>query len=150
MERSAEQEVPCAAAPSEPEAAADPFASTTSGPRRRFGIREHLSAFAAIAFSLLSGLLALSGHPWWAILPASASIIVASAWTSARKRHAAAPLPGAVTLVAAVFGAWLFLPLYRGICHGETVPFPELLNLGGLAPAAWLLFYTWMLLRRRR
>lgn len=30
----------------------------------------------------------------------------------------------------------------------QTAPWPELLVLGGLAPAAWPVFYVWLLVRR--
>lgn len=122
--------------------------SVPARPRRQLGLRDHVSAFATAALSLTSGVLALSGHPWWAILPAAAAVILGSSWISSRRQRTNEPRLGPTSLVAAVFGAWLVLPIYRAIRFGETAPFPELLVLGGLAPAAWLAYYLWLLIRR--
>lgn len=148
MDRPAEQNVPSTLEIGDLEADGEAYTTSSSTPRRTFGVRDHLCAFVTFVAALASGLLALSGHPWWAALSAMTAIIVASTWVSARQRRAHEPPLGATTLVSAVFGAWLVLPIYRGIRHGETAPFPELLILGGLAPAAWLMFYAWLLIRR--
>lgn len=151
MERSTEPSgthAPEAHEPVSPQQAQELLDSVPERPRRHLGAGDHLSAAGTAALALASGLLALSGHPWWAILPAVATVVVADRWVSARKRRANEPRLGAVMLVSAVFGAWLFVPIYRGIRHGELVPFPESLVLAGLAPAVWLVFYTWLLIRR--
>lgn len=151
MERSTEQSGPRAPEghePVTPQRARELLGSVPGRPRRRLRVRDHLSALFTAVLSLISGLLALSGHPWWALVPAVAAVVVADRWFSGRKRRADEPRLAAVTLVSAVFGAWLFLPIYRGIRHGEIAPFPEMLVLGGLAPAAWLVFYAWLLIRR--
>ncbi len=98
--------------------------------------------------SLLSGLVALSGHPWWAIPPALVAVIVAHRWVAGRRQRTNEPRLGAASWVSTLFSVWLALPIYRGVRFGETAPFPEALILGGLAPAAWLLFYLWLLIRR--
>ncbi|MGO1536893.1 MAG: hypothetical protein ACTHWM_08290 [Yaniella sp.] len=131
-----------------PERAQELLNSIPSRPRRRLSLRDHLWAIATIALSLASGLLALTGSPWWAILPGVAALIVADNWFSHRKRRTNEPRFGAVQIVFALFGVWLTLPIYRGIRFGDTAPFPEALILGGLAPAAWLVFYLWLLIRR--
>lgn len=122
--------------------------SVPARPRRQLGLRDHVSAIATAGLSLASGVLALSGHPWWAVLPAVAAVILGSSWMSGRRQRSNEPRLGPTSLVAAVFGAWLVLPIYRAIRFGETAPFPDLLVLGGLAPAAWLAYYLWLLIRR--
>ena len=134
--------------PLTPEHARELLGSIPNRPRRRLALRDHLSAIATIALSLVSGLLALSGSPWWAIIPGVAALIVVDRWFAERKRRTNEPRFGAVQFVFALFGVWLTLPIYRGIRFDDTAPFPEALILGGLAPAAWLVFYLWLLIRR--
>jgi hypothetical protein len=131
-----------------PEHARKLLASVPARPRRRLGPRDHLSAAVVIAASLLAGVLALSGHPWWAVAPALVAVVVSNQWIAARRRRTNEPRLGAVTVVTAAFTAWLVLPIYRGIRYGDTAPFPESLILGGLAAAAWLGYYLWLLVRR--
>lgn len=116
-------------------------------PPRVFTAGDHVSAIATIALSLASGLLALSGLAWWAIPPALGAIVTANVWLSKRLSQPNEPRIRA-TLISAVFAAWLMLPVWRGLVYGETAPFPEALFLGGLAPAAWLVFYVVLLIRR--
>ncbi len=73
---------------------------------------------------------------------------MADRWIAGRRRRANEPRLGAVPWVSAIFGAWLVLPIYRGIRFGETASFPEALVLGGLAAAAWLVYYVSLLIRR--
>ncbi|MFJ3312869.1 MAG: hypothetical protein DI613_19740 [Kocuria rhizophila] len=134
--------------PVTPEQARELLASVPSRPRRRLGLQDHFSALATIALSLISGLLALSGHPWWAIPSAVVAVIVANHWHAGRRQRINEPRLGAVSWVSVIFGVWLVLPIYRGIRFGDTAPFPEALLLGGLAPAAWLVFYLCLLIRR--
>lgn len=151
MNRPTEENTPRAsetAEPLTPEQARELLAAVPDRPRRRLGVRDHLSALATIGLSFLSGLLALSGHPWLAIPSALVAVIVASHWTSHRKQLINEPRLGPITVVSALFSAWLVLPIYRAIRFGDAAPFPELLVLGGLAPAAWLGFYIWLLIRR--
>lgn len=151
MERSVEQHSPSTPQGNEPltpQRARELLESVPARPRRHLGARDHLSVLATAVLALATGLLSLSGHPWWAIAPAVAAIIVADRWVSGRKQRVGEPRLGAVMLVSAVFGAWLFVPIYRGIRHGEVIPFPEILILAGLAPAAWLVYYAWLLIRR--
>lgn len=131
-----------------PQRARQLLESVPERPRRHLAVRDHLSVLATVALAFVAGLLALSRHPWWAILPAVTAIVVADRWVSARKQRVGEPRLVAVTLVSAVFGAWLTVPIYRGIRHGEVIPFPEILVLAGLAPAAWLVYYAWLLIRR--
>lgn len=122
--------------------------SVPARPRRRLGLRDHASAAATAGLSFASGVLALAGHPWWAILPAVAAVIVGSNWISGRRLRTNEPRLGPISLVAGVFGAWLVLPIYRAIRFGETATFPEILVLAGLAPAVWLAYYLCLLIRR--
>ncbi len=116
-------------------------------PRRVFSAGDHLSAIATIALSFASGLLALSGFPWWAIPLALGAIVTSNVWISKRLSQPNEPrLKG--TFISAAFAAWLLIPVWRGLVHGETVPFPEALIFAGLAPAAWLVFYVVLLIRR--
>lgn len=116
-------------------------------PRRIFSAGDHLSAIATIALSYASGLLALSGLPWWAIPPALGAIVTSNVWISERVGQPNEPrLKG--TFISAAFAAWLLIPVWRGLVHGETVPFPEAFIFAGLAPAAWLVFYVMLLIRR--
>lgn len=116
-------------------------------PRRVFDSRDHVSALATIALSLTSGLLALSGLPWLAIPPALGAIVTSNVWISKRLSQPNEPrLKGA--FISAAFAAWLLIPVWRGLVHGETIPFPEAFIFAGLAPAAWLVFYVVLLIRR--
>lgn len=116
-------------------------------PRRVFRDSDHLSSAATISLSFIAGLLALSGHPWWAVLPALCAVISSHMWVNKRLSRANEPRLKA-TFIATVFTVWLLLPIWRGIAHGETIPFPEALAFAGLAPAAWLVFYLVLLIRR--
>ncbi|MGO3152506.1 MAG: hypothetical protein ACTIJJ_07795 [Galactobacter sp.] len=51
-------------------------------------------------------------------------------------------------LALTVFAVWLVMPVWRGITRGETVPVPEVFIFAGLAPAAWLIHYVVLLVRR--
>lgn len=116
-------------------------------PRRVFSAGDHLSAIATIALSFTSGLLALSGFPWWAIPLALGAIVTSNVWISKRLSQPNEPrLKG--TFISAAFAVWLLIPVWRGLVHGETVPFPEAFIFAGLAPAAWLVFYVVLLIRR--
>jgi len=116
-------------------------------PRRVFSAVDHLSAAATIALSFTSGLLALSGLSWWAIAPALGAIATSNVWISKRLSQPNEPrLKG--TFISAAFAVWLLIPVWRGLVHGETIPFPEIFIFAGLAPAAWLVFYVVLLIRR--
>lgn len=117
-------------------------------PRRHLELKDHLAAAGVIALSMAAGLVALAGRPWWAILPAVAALAAAGGWLASRKARVNEPRLGRHTVVIVVFSVWLFLPIWRGITRGETIPFPEALIFAGLAPAAWLGFYLVLLLRR--
>ncbi|NUL49197.1 hypothetical protein F7P69_28965 [Cellulosimicrobium funkei] len=124
--------------------------SIPSRPQRHLSARDHLCAAITVLSSLAAGLLALSGHPWWAVVPALAALAGAYSWFSGRQGRPNEPRFGgaAATLVPSVFTVWLALPIYRGIRYGDVAPFPEILVLAGLAPAAWLVFYLVLLVRR--
>src|SRR5699024_9154830 len=122
--------------------------SVPARPRRKLGPQDHLSAAAAAGLSLVSGVMALSGHPWWAILPAAAAVAVGGRWISSRRRRSNEPKLGPVAVIFGAFGAGVSIPIYRAIRHGDRAPFPDVLVLGGLASAVWLLFYLWLLIRR--
>lgn len=124
------------------------LASMPPRPRRRLGIADHLSAIATIGLSFAAGALALAGHPWWAVLPGVVALITAHLWVLRRQRRANEPRLAAPTIATVVFAAWLVIPIWRGITRGEVIPFPEALLFAGLAPAAWLVFYVVLLLRR--
>lgn len=116
-------------------------------PRRVFSAGDHLSAIATIVLSLTSGLLALSGFPWWAIPLTLGAIVTSNVWISKRLSQPNEPrLKG--TIISAAFAVWLLIPVWRGLVHGETIPFPEAFIFAGLAPAAWLVFYVVLLIRR--
>ncbi len=109
---------------------------------------DHLSALTTITLSLAAGLLSLSGHPWWAVLPALGALTTSHAWISGRQRRSNEPRLKAATLVTTAFSAWLLIPVWRGVTRGETIPFPEAWLFAGLAPAVWLVYYTVLLIRR--
>lgn len=123
------------------------LASVPAKPRRRLELIDHVSAAATSLCSLTAGLVALSGHPWWATLPAACALITSHVWIGRRLHRANEPRLRA-TIVTMAFTVWLLIPVWRGITRGETIPFPESLIFAGLAPAAWLAFYTVLLIRR--
>lgn len=121
--------------------------SVPQRPRRIFEGSDHLSAAATVALSFAAGLLALSGLAWWAIVPALGALVTSHMWISKRLSRPNEPrLKG--TFISAAFTVWILIPVWRGIMHGETIPFPEAFVFAGLAPAAWLIFYTVLLIRR--
>lgn len=117
-------------------------------PKRQLDLRDHVFAVTTIVMALVSGLLALSGHPWMAILPAAVAITTSSGWTSGRKNRPNEPRFKVSIFATMAVASWLTLPIWRGITRGETIPFPEAWVMAGLAPAAWLLFYIVLLIRR--
>lgn len=123
------------------------LASVPPRPRRQLEFIDHVSAAATILCSLAAGLVALSGHPWWAILPAVCALITSHVWMGKRLNRANEPRLKATT-VTVTFTVWLLIPVWRGIMRGETIPFPESLIFAGFAPAAWLVFYIVLLIRR--
>lgn len=116
-------------------------------PQRQFEISDHLSAVATVLCGFGSGLLALSGHPWWAIAPALVAFFVSHHWVANRLARPNEPRLRA-SIVTAIFTVWLAIPIWRGIMHGDTIPFPEAWILAGLAPVAWAVFYLVLLVRR--
>jgi len=118
-----------------------------SRPRREFRIGDHLSTAATVALSLIAGALALGGYPWWAAIPALCAIINAHTWISKRLNRANEPRLRP-TFISAAFTVWVLIPVWRGVRHGETIPFPEAWLFAGLAPGAWLVFYLVLLIRR--
>lgn len=121
--------------------------SMPARPPRVFTMRDHLSTAATIALAFGSGLLSLSGLAWWAIPLALGAIATSNGWISKRLSQPNEPrLKG--TFISAAFAAWLLIPVWRGMVHGETIPFPEIFVFAGLAPAAWLVFYVVILIRR--
>ncbi|WAP52643.1 hypothetical protein OL239_05315 [Arthrobacter sp. ATA002] len=116
-------------------------------PRREFTIADHASTAVTVAGSFFSGLVALIGHPWWAIIPTLCTLITSHYWIASRLARPNEPRLK-VTAVSAAFTVWLLIPVWRGISHGETIPFPEAFLFAGLAPAAWLTFYIILLIRR--
>ncbi len=124
------------------------LASVPPRPKRQLELRDHLNAIATIVMSFSSGLLALSGHPWWAILPAVAAIMVSNFWITKRRSRPNEPRFKIANTTTVMFTVWLTLPIWRGITRGDTAPFPESLIFAGLAPSAWLLFYIILLVRR--
>ncbi|KAM9864046.1 hypothetical protein ACI1US_00206 [Leucobacter sp. BZR 635] len=97
--------------------------------------------------SFAGGALALGGYAWWAIIPALAAVLAAHHWVNQRLSRAGEPRLRA-SAVTSIFTVWLAIPIWRGITHGETIPFPEAFVFAGLAPAAWLVFYLVLLVRR--
>ncbi|MEV8144865.1 hypothetical protein [Specibacter sp. NPDC078709] len=126
------------------------LASIPAPPKRQLKLRDHLYAAAAVVTGLLSGLLAMSGHPWWALLPGAAAIAASNFWISDRKARPNEPRIKAGLIATIAFTTWLMLPIWRGLTRGETVPFPEAWIIAGLAPAAWLAFYLLLFFRRGR
>lgn len=126
------------------------LASIPAPPKRQLKVRDHLYAATAIFMGMLSGLLALSGSPWWALLPAAAAIAASNFWFTERKARPNEPRIKAGSMATMAFGIWLMLPVWRGITRGDTVPFPEAWILAGLAPAVWLAFYLFLFFRRDR
>lgn len=121
--------------------------SAPDRPRRVLGVSDHLSAAVIISLSFLAGVIALIGHPWWAVIPAVGAIVMSHWWILKRLRRPNEPrLKG--TFVLTVFAVWLVMPIWGGITRGETVPVPEVFIFSGLAPAAWLVFYVVLLIRR--
>lgn len=126
------------------------LASIPAPPQRELILRDHLFASAAIVLGMLSGLLALSGYPWWALLPGAAAIAASNFWISDRKARPNEPRIKAGIVATIAFTTWLMLPIWRGITRGETIPFPDVWVIAGLAPAAWLVFYLFLFFRRGR
>lgn len=124
--------------------------SVPERPQRSLSARDHLSAAITVLSSLTSGLLALSGYPWWAVVPALIAALGAFHWFSRRQGRPNEPRFGAIStaLMPSIFTVWLILPVYRGIRYGDVAPFPEILVLAGLAPVVWLVFYLVLLVRR--
>ncbi|WP_291279488.1 hypothetical protein [Galactobacter sp.] len=121
--------------------------SIPARPRRVLGAADHLSAAAIILLSFAAGVVALVGHPWWAVIPAAGALVMSHLWLLKRLRRPNEPrLTG--TLALTVFAVWLVMPVWRGITRGETVPVPEVFIFAGLAPAAWLIYYVVLLVRR--
>ena len=123
------------------------LAAVPKRPRRQFSISDHVSTAATVACSFLAGLIALSGHPWWAIIPTLCALITSHHWIASRLSRANEPRLK-LAIVSAAFTVWLLIPVWRGITHGETIPFPEAFLFAGLAPAFWLTFYIILLIRR--
>ena len=121
--------------------------SVPQRPRRIFTARDHLSNAAAVILSFAAGLLTMAGHPWWATPLALTAIVIAHVWIKSRLDRPNGPRIKGI-FVAAAFTVWLLLPIWRGVVHGETIPFPEALIFAGLAPAAWLVLYIVLLIRR--
>ena len=117
-------------------------------PRRRLHASDHLLAAATIVLSFAAGLLAVSGYAWWAILPRVAALVVSHNWVSGRQGRVNEPRMRAAFWVNVIFTVWLTIPIWRGIVHSETIPFPAAFLFAGLAPAVWLVFYTVLLNRR--
>ncbi|NDK30872.1 hypothetical protein [Nesterenkonia haasae] len=130
-----------------PEQARALLAAIPAQPKHELGVADHICVGATVILAMASGLIALTGHPWWAVIPAVASSTGAFAWIAHRQARVNEPRLRAV-LLPCLFAAWLSLPIWRGITRGETVPFPESMIFAGLAPAAWLGFYLWLQLRR--
>ena len=117
-------------------------------PRRRLRASDHLLAVATIVLSFAAGLLAVSGCAWWAILPGVAALVVSHHWVSARQSRVNEPRMRAAFWVNVAFTVWITIPIWRGIMHGETIPFPAAFLFASLAPALWLGFYAVLLGRR--
>ncbi len=127
--------------------AQDLLAAMPQRPRRHLAVRDHLITGSIVLLSLAAGLLATSGHAWWALAPALAAALAAHHWVARRVSRANEPRLKAST-VTTVFTVWLLLPIWGGISRGDGAPFPESLLLAGLAPVAWLVFYAVLLVRR--
>lgn len=123
------------------------LATAPARPPRRFEARDHLVTAATVGLALVAGLLAMSGNPWWAVIPGLGAAFTSHHWVSRRLGQANEPRLRAST-VTTVFTVWLLIPIWRGIRHEEIIPFPEAWLLAGLAPAAWLVFYIVLLIRR--
>lgn len=85
---------------------------------------------------------------WWAVLPGLIALVAAFYWLTQRWARVNEPRLGASTVVSILFTVWLSIPIWRGITRGETATFPESWVLGGFAPAAWLVYYLVLLIRR--
>lgn len=130
-----------------PDEARQLLAAVPQRPRRKLETRDHLVTAGIVLLSFTAGLLALSGHAWWATAPALGAALASHHWVSRRLNQANEPRLRA-SAVTTIFTVWLLLPIWRGIVHDETIPFPEALIFAGLAPAAWLMFYIVLLIRR--
>ncbi|GGF33337.1 hypothetical protein GCM10010922_05610 [Microbacterium sorbitolivorans] len=133
--------------PVSPEHAQGLLDSIPRRPRRVFTARDHLSTAATVLLSFAAGLLTMVGHVWWAIPLALGAIVIAHGWIKSRLDRPNEPrLKGAS--VATAFTVWLLIPIWRVLVHGETVPLPEGFLFAALAPAAWLVLYLVLLIRR--
>lgn len=118
------------------------LASIPAPPKRQLKWRDRLFAAIAIVMGMFSGLLALSGHPWWAVIPGAAAIAASNFWITDRRARPNEPRIKAGVIATIVFTTWLTLPIWRGITRGDTVPFPEAWTLAGLPPRhGWV--FTW-------
>ena len=116
-------------------------------PRRHLGTTDHLITAGILVLSFTAGLLAMSGQAWWAVAPALGAILTAHHWVNRRLSRPNEPRLKASTATT-IFAAWLLLPIWRGITQGETLPLSEAFFFAGLAPIAWLVFCTALLVRR--
>ena len=131
-----------------PQQAKELLDSAPARPRRQLKMSDHVNATTTIILSLASGALALSGYPWWAIIPALGALVASSFWVTNRRSRPNEPRFKISTISTIVFATWLTLPIWRGITRGDTAPFPEAWILAGLAPIAWLVFYLILIVRR--
>lgn len=132
-----------------PDQARDLLASVPQPPRRAFTVADHTVAVSVILLALVSGLLATTGSPWWAIIPGIAALSLGSWRISHRRERANEPrFPALTLLFSASFPTFLIIPIWWGIRHDHTAEFPEAFLLGGLASAVALVIYLVLLIRR--
>ncbi len=75
------------------------------------------------------------------------ALIASHWWVASRVRRANEPRLRFMT-VTVLFTVWMAIPIWQGIIRGEATSMSEILFLAGLAPAAWLVFYAVLLIRR--
>lgn len=124
------------------------LSSVPPKPRREFRTADHLVVLLTAACSLASGVLALSGHGWVAIAPALAACLLAQHWFASRQSRVNEPRYWGGRNLVIFFMVWLSVPIWRNLRHQETAPLPDALILAGLAPALWLAYYLYLLIKR--
>ena len=124
------------------------LASVPPRPRRRLDKWDHMSLVGVIALSFVSGMLAVAGFAWWALIPAAATVAVMWRWIFVREHRPNEPRLPAVSVITALVVVWTGIPIWRGIIDDAVLDVPRAIIVVALAPVAWLVYYVILLARR--
>lgn len=131
-----------------PDAAKQLLNAVPPKPARILTAVDHVAALATIIASFSSGLLALCGHPWLALVPALIAFLASHHWLASRQRRTNEPRYKGSRIIVIVFGVWMLMPIREGFVRGNVADLSADLLLAGLAPALWLGYYIYLLVRR--